>query len=83
MLPGSDILILVDEQEDHGGPATATTPAGGDERHELPPGFCFYPSDNEIVSHYLTNKVHNTDFTCTAVGEVDLNKIEPWDLPSM
>jgi len=51
--------------------------------HELPPGFRFYPSDNEIVSHYLMNKVRNTDFTCTAIGEVDVNKIEPWDLPSM
>ena len=47
----------------------------------LPPGFRFHPSDNEIVSHYLTNKVRNTDYTCIAIGEVDLNKTEPWDLP--
>nr|ACR27093.1 aleurone-specific Nam-1 [Zea mays] len=48
----------------------------------LPPGFRFHPSDFEIVSFYLTNKVLNTRFTCTAITEADLNKIEPWDLPS-
>ena len=47
----------------------------------LPPGFRFHPSDNEIVSIYLRNKVHNRDFTSTVITEVDLNKTEPWDLP--
>ena len=54
--------------------------AGG---HELPLGFCFYPIDNEIVRHYLMNKVRNTDFTCIAIGEADINKTEPWDLRGM
>ena len=49
----------------------------------LPTGFRFHPSDYEIVNHYLTNKLHNRDYACTAIGEVDLNKTEPWDLPSM
>jgi hypothetical protein len=49
---------------------------------DLPPGFRFHPSDFEIVNDYLTEKVRNRDFTC-AIGEVDLNKTEPWDLPSM
>jgi hypothetical protein len=48
---------------------------------DLPPGFRFHPTDDEIVSHYLANKVRNTDYTCIAIGEVDLNKTEPWDLP--
>ncbi|OQU89451.1 hypothetical protein SORBI_3002G192600 [Sorghum bicolor] len=47
----------------------------------LPPGFRFHPSDNEIVSIYLMNKVHNRGFTSTIIAEVDLNKTEPWDLP--
>jgi hypothetical protein len=49
---------------------------------DLPPGFRFHPSDYEIVSHYLTNKVRNTDFTYTGFEEVDLKKTEPWNLPS-
>lgn len=50
---------------------------------ELPPGFRFHPSDFEIVSHYLTNKVHDRDYSCIAIADADLNKTEPWDLPSM
>ena len=54
-----------------------------DEEHiDLPPGFRFHPTDEELISHYLKPKVFNTLFSATAIGEVDLNKIEPWDLPS-
>lgn len=48
---------------------------------DLPPGFRFHPTDEEIISHYLTPKVMNSCFSAVAVGEVDLNKCEPWDLP--
>ncbi|MCL7034827.1 hypothetical protein MKW94_007119 [Papaver nudicaule] len=47
----------------------------------LPPGFRFHPTDEELITHYLTKKVLNTNFTAEAIGEVDLNKCEPWDLP--
>ncbi|KAI3738590.1 hypothetical protein L2E82_28627 [Cichorium intybus] len=47
----------------------------------LPPGFRFHPTDEEIVTHYLTPKVLNRSFTASAIGEADLNKSEPWDLP--
>ncbi|KAI3523232.1 hypothetical protein L1887_01291 [Cichorium endivia] len=47
----------------------------------LPPGFRFHPTDEEIITHYLTPKVVNRNFTASAIGEVDLNKCEPWDLP--
>ncbi|KAG8053698.1 hypothetical protein GUJ93_ZPchr0001g32621 [Zizania palustris] len=49
---------------------------------ELPPGFRFHPSDEEIVTFYLTPKVLDSrGFFATAIGEVDLNKCEPWELP--
>lgn len=48
---------------------------------ELPPGFRFHPTDEELVSYYLTRKIRNPDFSVRAIGEVDLNKCEPWDLP--
>lgn len=49
---------------------------------ELPPGFRFHPTDEEIITHYLTEKVVNCGFSAKAIGEVDMNKCEPWDLPS-
>lgn len=48
----------------------------------LPPGFRFHPTDEEIITHYLSPKVLNNSYTTRAIGEVDLNKCEPWDLPS-
>ncbi|XP_038724422.1 NAC domain-containing protein 100-like [Tripterygium wilfordii] len=54
-----------------------------EEKMELPPGFRFHPTDEELISHYLFQKVLDSCFCCRAIGEVDLNKCEPWDLPSM
>lgn len=54
---------------------------GGEGRIWLPPGFRFHPMDEEIITHYLWEKVLDNRFTATAIGEVDLNKCEPWDLP--
>lgn len=52
-----------------------------DECLDLPPGFRFHPTDEEIITHYLSEKVLNASFDARAIGEVDLNKCEPWDLP--
>ncbi|XP_051136832.1 NAC domain-containing protein 92-like [Andrographis paniculata] len=52
-----------------------------DGRMELPPGFRFHPTDEELITHYLAKKVLNNGFSSVAIGEVDMNKIEPWDLP--
>ncbi|KAL1194408.1 NAC domain-containing protein 59 [Cardamine amara subsp. amara] len=51
------------------------------EQIDLPPGFRFHPTDEELITHYLRPKVLNTFFSAIAIGEVDLNKVEPWDLP--
>ncbi|KAG5046380.1 hypothetical protein AAZX31_06G186400 [Glycine max] len=48
---------------------------------DLPPGFRFHPTDEELISHYLYRKVTDTNFSARAIGEVDLNRSEPWDLP--
>ncbi|KAJ6881876.1 NAC domain-containing protein 92-like [Populus alba x Populus x berolinensis] len=47
----------------------------------LPPGFRFHPTDEELITCYLTRKVSDTSFTSKAMVDVDLNKCEPWDLP--
>ncbi|KAL6978701.1 hypothetical protein U1Q18_020367 [Sarracenia purpurea var. burkii] len=48
----------------------------------LPPGFRFYPTDEELVCHYLHKKIANqlVDLRCTLV-EIDLHTCEPWQLP--
>ncbi|KAI3795757.1 hypothetical protein L1987_38414 [Smallanthus sonchifolius] len=48
----------------------------------LPPGFRFHPTDEELITYYLCQKVSDSSFTAKAVAEVDLNKCEPWDLPA-
>lgn len=49
----------------------------------LPPGFRFYPSDEELVCHYLHGKVANEQLAGAgaAMVEVDLHAHEPWELP--
>jgi len=47
----------------------------------LPPGFRFHPTDEELITYYLTRKVSDLSFTSKAIAVVDLNKCEPWDLP--
>ena len=46
----------------------------------VPPGFRFHPTDEELLHYYLKKKVSFQKFDMEVVREVDLNKIEPWDL---
>lgn len=48
---------------------------------DLPTGFRFHPTDEELISQYLYKKVTDTNFSSIAIGDVDLNRSEPWDLP--
>jgi hypothetical protein len=51
---------------------------------ELPPGFRFHPRDDELVCDYLAPKIAgNVGFSGRRppMVDVDLNKVEPWDLP--
>ncbi|XP_057517137.1 NAC domain-containing protein 79 [Amaranthus tricolor] len=48
----------------------------------LPPGFRFHPSDEELITYYLSNKISDFSFNSKAIADVDLNKCEPWDLPA-
>jgi hypothetical protein len=66
----------------------ARLPAGNTQ--QLPPGFRFHPTDEELVLHYLWRKVESdihqvfTIFSprCRdVIAEVDLYKFDPWELP--
>ncbi|KAJ1285937.1 hypothetical protein BS78_03G315400 [Paspalum vaginatum] len=47
----------------------------------LPPGFRFHPTDEELVVHYLCRKVARQPLPVPIIAEVDLYKFDPWDLP--
>ncbi|XP_043697769.1 protein BEARSKIN2-like [Telopea speciosissima] len=46
----------------------------------VPPGFRFHPTDEELLHYYLKKKISFQKFDLEVIREVDLNKMEPWDL---
>lgn len=49
---------------------------------QLPPGFRFHPSDEELIVHYLRNKVVSTPLPAASIiTDIDLYKYNPWELP--
>ncbi|KAK7358784.1 hypothetical protein VNO77_00723 [Canavalia gladiata] len=50
---------------------------------ELPPGFRFHPTDDELVNHYLCRKCAAQSIAVPIVKEIDLYKFDPWQLPEM
>ncbi|KAG2396775.1 hypothetical protein LR48_Vigan08g043800 [Vigna angularis] len=48
----------------------------------LPPGFRFYPTDEELLVQYLCRKVAGHHFSLPIIAEVDLYKFDPWVLPA-
>ncbi|VFQ88142.1 unnamed protein product [Cuscuta campestris] len=48
---------------------------------ELPPGFRFHPTDEELVAYYLKRKINGRFIELDVIPEVDLYKCEPWELP--
>lgn len=50
---------------------------------QLPPGFRFHPTDEELVMHYLCRKCTSQPISVPIIAEIDLYKYDPWDLPGM
>ncbi|KAL2944135.1 NAC domain-containing protein 72 [Bienertia sinuspersici] len=48
----------------------------------LPPGFRFFPTDEELLVQYLCRKVAGHQFALQIIAEIDLYKFDPWVLPS-
>ncbi|XP_021724676.1 protein BEARSKIN2-like [Chenopodium quinoa] len=46
----------------------------------VPPGFRFHPTDEELLHYYLKKKISFQKFDMEVIREVDLNKMEPWEL---
>ncbi|CAN8294045.1 unnamed protein product [Cochlearia groenlandica] len=47
---------------------------------QVPPGFRFHPTDEELVDYYLRKKVASKRIEIDFIKDIDLYKIEPWDL---
>ncbi|XP_068669512.1 NAC transcription factor 25-like [Aristolochia californica] len=48
---------------------------------QLPPGFRFHPTDEELVVHYLKKKASSAPLPVTIIADIDLYKFDPWELP--
>ncbi|KAG6537953.1 NAC domain-containing protein 43-like [Zingiber officinale] len=46
----------------------------------VPPGFRFHPTEEELLSYYLRKKVSSQEIDLDVIRDVDLNKLEPWDI---
>ncbi|XP_027333318.1 NAC transcription factor 25-like [Abrus precatorius] len=59
------------------------SPSGSHSQHpQLPPGFRFHPTDEELVVHYLKRKADSAPLPVAIIADVDLYKFDPWELPS-
>ncbi|KAB2633006.1 NAC domain-containing protein 43-like [Pyrus ussuriensis x Pyrus communis] len=47
---------------------------------QVPPGFRFHPTEEELLHYYLRKKVAFERIDLDVIREVDLNKLEPWDI---
>lgn len=47
----------------------------------LPPGFRFYPRDDELICDYLMRRTVRSLYQPVVLIAVDLNKCEPWEIP--
>ncbi|XP_066307739.1 NAC domain-containing protein 48-like [Miscanthus floridulus] len=57
--------------------------SGGVQDLQLPPGFRFHPTDEELVMHYLCRRCAGLPIAVPIIAEIDLYKFDPWQLPRM
>ena len=50
---------------------------------DLPPGFRFHPTDEELIVYYLRNQYTSNSCPSSIIPEVDIYKSDPWDLPGI
>lgn len=54
----------------------------GTPQSNLPPGFRFHPTDEELIHHYLVKKMASIPLPVSIIAEVDIYKLDPWELPA-
>lgn len=53
------------------------------QQQQLQPGFRFYPTEEELVSFYLHNKLQGLTQLDTVIPVVPVYDLEPWHLPGI
>ncbi|MQM02904.1 hypothetical protein Taro_035680 [Colocasia esculenta] len=48
---------------------------------QLPPGFRFHPTDEELMVHYLINQAMSKPCPVSIIPELNIYKFDPWELP--
>nr|AKB08889.1 NAC1 protein [Saccharum spontaneum] len=56
--------------------------SGGGQDLQLPPGFRFHPTDEELIVHYLMNQAASLPCPVPIIAEVNIYQCNPWDLPA-
>lgn len=59
----------------------STDSSSGSQHPQLPPGYRFHPTDEELVVHYLKRKIASAPLPVSIITEIDLYKFDPWELP--
>lgn len=54
---------------------------GRNRSSDLPPGFRFHPTDEELIMYYLRNQATSRPCPVSIIPEVDIYKFDPWELP--
>ena len=67
------------EREIH--PSTMSISVNG--QSAVPPGFRFHPTEEELLTYYLARKVASQRIDRDVIPNVDLNKLEPWDIQGL
>ncbi|CAN4081283.1 unnamed protein product [Withania somnifera] len=48
---------------------------------DLPPGFRFHPTDEELIMYYLRYQATSRPCPISIIPEIDVYKFDPWELP--
>ncbi|CAN8240457.1 unnamed protein product [Cochlearia groenlandica] len=62
------------------GSSSTVVAGGGGGQLSVPPGFRFHPTEEELLYYYLKKKVSYEPIDLDVIREVDLNRLEPWEL---
>lgn len=49
--------------------------------YDLPPGFRFHPTDEELIVYYLRNQALSQPCPAPIIPELNIYKYDPWELP--